>query len=145
METLQTVSLMERILLLRDVPLFADLSPDDLKQIAEIAREGWYQDGDVICKEGDVGRALFIIVAGTMRIVKIIDGAEKVLAMRAVGEFVGEMAIIDATTRFATVRAVGETRALVIDDEAFKAVLRDRPEVPLAMMRVLSQHLREKI
>lgn len=143
METLQTVSVIDRILLLRDVSLFANLSPDDLKQIAEIAREGWYQDGDVIFREGDVGQELFIIVAGAMRVVKNVDGADKVLALRVAGDFVGEMAIIDASPRFATVSVVGETRTLMIDDEAFKSVLRDRPEVPLAVMRVLSQRLRE--
>lgn len=145
METLQTVSLIERIMLLREVPLFANLSPDDLKQIAEIAREGWYQDGDNICKEGDAGSELFIITTGAMRVVKNVDGTDKVLALRREGEFIGEMAIIDATVRFASVTAVGETRALVIDDTAFKAVMRDRPEVPLAVMRALSQRLREKI
>ena len=39
MSTLQTVSILERILLLREIPIFADLSPEDLKLVAEIARE----------------------------------------------------------------------------------------------------------
>ena len=39
METLKTVALLERVLLLREIPIFADLSAEDLKRIAEIAHE----------------------------------------------------------------------------------------------------------
>lgn len=49
METLPTMSVMERVLLLHEVPLFAALSPDDLSQIADIARGQWYDDGSLIC------------------------------------------------------------------------------------------------
>jgi CRP-like cAMP-binding protein len=53
------------------------------------------------------------------------------------------MAIIEAMPRFATVSAVGDTRTLVISADTFKAILRDRPEVALAVMRSLSRRLRE--
>jgi len=145
METLQTVSTMERILLLREVPLFAELSPDDLKQIADIAREQWYGDGSTVCRYGEEGRELFVLVSGRAHVVRPEPGGEeKRLATRGAGEFIGEMAIIESAPRSATVRADGEVRALVIGDEAFKAILRDRSEVSLAMLRVLSRRLREK-
>lgn len=143
METLQTLSLMERIMLLREVPLFANLSPDDLKQIAEIAREDWYHDGAVLFKVGDEGHELFIIAAGKMKVIKDADSSPKVLAVRGPGEFIGEMAIIESAQRSATVQVEGEARALVIDENAFKAILRDRPEVSLAVLRALSSRLRE--
>jgi CRP-like cAMP-binding protein len=52
-----------------------------------------------------------------------------------------QMAIIDSSPRFATVTADGEARTLVIGSDAFKAILRDRPEVSLAVMRGLSRRL----
>jgi HEAT repeat protein len=143
METLQTLSLMERIMLLREVPLFANLSPDDLKQIAEIAWEDWYHDGAILFKVGDEGHELFIIATGKMKVIKDADSAPKVLAVRGPGEFIGEMAIIESAQRSATVQVEGEARALVIDENAFKAILRDRPEVALAVLRALSRRLRE--
>jgi len=144
METLQTVSLMERILLLREVPLFADLSPDDLKQVADIAREQVYSDGALICREGEAGSEMFVLAEGQVRILKSTNGEEKLLATRAVGDFLGEMSVIESEPRFASVRAVGDVRTLVIEGAAFKAILRDRPEVSLAVLRGLSRRLRER-
>ncbi len=145
METLQTVSTMERILLLREVPLFAELTPDDLKQVADIAGERWYGDGALLCRHGEEGNELFVLVSGRVHVYQeVSDGAEKYLATREAGDFIGEMAILDPAPRSASVRAEGEVRVLVIGDEAFKAILRDRSEVSLALLRALSRRLRER-
>jgi HEAT repeat protein len=143
METLQTVSSLERIILLRDVPLFAELDPDDLKQIADIAREQLYPADAVLCREGEEGDELYVLASGQVRVTKGSNGSEKIVARRGVGEFLGEMAIFESAEHSATVRAEGEVRALVIDADAFKSILRDRPEVSLAVLRVLSRRLRE--
>ena len=145
METLQTVSTMERILWLREVPLFVELTPDDLKQVADIAGERWYGDGALLCRYGEEGNELFVLVSGRVDVYKEEpDGAEKYLATREAGDFIGEMAILDPGPRSASVRAEGEVRALVIEGEAFNAILRDRSEVSLALLRALSRRLRER-
>ena len=143
METLQTVSSLERIILLREVPLFAELSPDDLKEIADVAREQLYPDDAVLFREGEEGDELYVLASGQVRVTKGSNGTEKIVARRGVGEFLGEMAIFESARRSATVRAEGEVRALVIDANAFKSILRDRPEVSLTVLRVLSRRLRE--
>jgi HEAT repeat protein len=143
METLQTVSSLERIILLREVPLFAELSPDDLKQIADVAREQLYPAGSVLFREGEEGDELYVLASGQVRVTKGSNGTERTVAKRGVGEFLGEMAIFESAERSATVRAEGDVRALVIDANAFKSILRDRPEVSLAVLRVLSRRLRE--
>ncbi len=145
MNTLQTVSTLERILLLREVPIFADLSPEDLKQVAEIAQEQWIPDGTIICRDGEDGDSMYIIVAGQVQILKGAEGSEKTLAVRGVGDFVGEMAIIESGPRVATLRAQGDVRALVIDGDAFNAILRDRQNVAISVMRTLSRRLREMV
>ncbi len=144
METLQTISPLERILLLREVPLFAELTPDDLEQIADVAREQVYPDGAVIIPEGEEGDEMYVIASGQARVTKQYAGIEKHLATRGVGEFIGEMAIIESTPRSATLHAEGEVRTLVIDGNAFKSILRDRPEVSFAVLRGLSRRLRER-
>lgn len=144
METLQTVSLVERIMLLREVPLFASLSPEDLKQVAEIAHEHWYNRGDIICREGEAGHELYVIVTGNVSIIKASNGTSKFLGIRRAGEFIGEMAILDSMARMATVRAEEDTRTLVIEGELFKAILKDRPDVSFTVARELSRRLRER-
>jgi CRP/FNR family transcriptional regulator len=144
METLQTMSTMERVLLLHDVPLFTALSPDDLAQIAAIAREQWYDDGSLICREGEWGREMYVLAQGQVRVTKQTPEGEKFLATRFMGDFLGEMSIILATPRTSSVYADGEVRTLVISDEAFTTILHDRPGVALATLRGVMQRLLEK-
>ncbi|HET7145398.1 MAG TPA: HEAT repeat domain-containing protein, partial [Anaerolineales bacterium] len=143
MDTLKTISSLERILLLREIPIFADLSPEDLKRMAEIAHEEWYPQDTDIFHQGDEGSIMFVIVAGRVQVVRNSDGHEHVLAERGPGDFVGEMAIIDSVPRVATLHTASEVRVLAIDGETFKGILRERPEVSLAVLQSVSRRLRE--
>ena len=145
MDTLKTVSILERILLLREIPIFADLSPEDLKYVAEIAHEEWYPQNTDIFHQGDDGRMMFVIVDGTVQVIRNMDGRDQVLAERGPGDFVGEMAIIESAPRSATLHAQSEVRVLAIDDETFKGILRERPDVSFAVLRSISRRLREKV
>lgn len=139
METLATLPMMERILFLRQVPLFADLPPADLKQVAAIAGEQLYADGTVIAKEGDVGEELLVIAEGEVRVVA--GGTE--IARRRRGDYVGEMAVLDGEPRSASLIATGEVRALRVGRREFESIMRERPETSLAMLAVLTRRLRE--
>jgi HEAT repeat protein len=143
MDTLQTVSTLERVLLLREVPIFADLTPEDLQQVARSAGEQWYPDETVIFHQGDEGNVMFIIVNGHVQVIRSVDGKDQVLARRGPGEFVGEMAIIESAPRSATLLTQGEVRMLAIEGDTFKQILRERPEVSLAVLRSVSRRLRE--
>ena len=143
MDTLKTVSILERILLLREIPIFADLSPDDLKLVAETAREEWYPQNTVIFHQGDEGNLMFVIVEGHLHVLRSANGTEQILAERSSGDFVGEMAIIESAPRSATLRTQSDVRVLAIDGETFKGILRERPDVSFAVLRSVSRRLRE--
>ncbi len=143
MDTLQIVSTLERVLLLRDVPIFADLSPEDLQQVAAIAGEQWYPDASAIFHQGEDGNVMFIIVNGHVQVVRSVNGKDQMLAQRGPGEIVGEMAIIESAPRSATLLTQGDVRMLTIEGEPFKQILRVRPEVSLAVLRSISRRLRE--
>jgi CRP-like cAMP-binding protein len=140
METLQTLSTMDRILFLRKVPLFAGLPPLDLKHIATIGTERYYLDGALICRQGEAGDMLYIIASGQVRVTR----SGKELAVRQRGDVVGEMAILSQEPRMATLTAVGNVRLLCVGQKEFETVLRQRPEVSLAVMRVLSSRLTQE-
>jgi hypothetical protein len=142
MKTLKTLSTLERILLLREVPMFAGLAPEDLEKIADIAHEQIYATGGIICREGEPGDALFIIVSGEVEVVKSMGRQESILATRGPGEFVGEMAILDSAPRSATLRALNDVRVLSIEGDAFKSILLDRPEVAVSALRNMSARIR---
>jgi CRP/FNR family cyclic AMP-dependent transcriptional regulator len=143
MENLATLSLMERILIFKRVPLFVNLSPGDLKQVAAIAHEETFPDGTVLTQEGDVGDVMFIIVSGEVSVTSIKNQKQLELARRKAGEYVGEMALISREPRTATLTAVGNVHALCIDQKSFEALLRDRPDVSLAVIQVLCKRLKE--
>ncbi|HKG53475.1 MAG TPA: HEAT repeat domain-containing protein, partial [Anaerolineales bacterium] len=82
MDTLKTVSILERIMLLREIPIFADLSPEDLKHVAEVAHEEWYPQNTDIFHQGDEGNMMFVIVDGRLQVVRNMDGEDQLLAER---------------------------------------------------------------
>lgn len=144
-ETLATLPLMERVLFLRRVPLFSDLPPQDLVPIATIASEHSFADADTIAEQGEPGDEMHIIVAGyVMVIVREPNGHQQVLAVRAAGDVIGEMAVITSGPRMASLAAKGAVRLLSIGRRPFEAMLRERPETSLALMRVLCQRLADR-
>ena len=143
MKTLKTLSTLDRVLLLREVPMFAELSPEDLEKIAEIAEEQLFLDQALLCREGEYGHTLFIIASGVVDVLKKAGNSETRLASRSTGEFVGEMAILESAPRSATLRARGGVRTLVIDGDAFHSILLDRPQVAVSVLRRMSTRVRE--
>lgn len=144
METTITLSTMERVLILRRVPLLAGLSPADLQRVAGIATEQDFVDGEVICEQGETGDEMYMIVSGEVRVLVQKEGqADKEIARRTAGEIVGEMSLISGDTRNASVIALGDVRVLSINRLNFESLLRERPEVSLAVMRVLCERLKE--
>ena len=143
MDTITTLSLMDRILFFRRVPLFAALSPADLKQVAAIADEQVFSDGEVIAYQGEQGVAMFVIISGEVRVCVESDGKETEVARRKPGEYVGELAIINREPRIATLIASGDVRALCIDQKSFEGLIRERPEVSLVIIQVLTKRLKE--
>jgi len=143
METIATLSLMDRILLLKRVPLFVELSPAELKQLASIAMEEFFPDGEVIAYKGEQGDAMFVIASGEVRVRNEVDGKEIELARRKPGEYVGELSIVNREPRNATLIAVGDVRVLSIDQKTFEGLLRARPEASLFIIHVLSKRLKE--
>jgi hypothetical protein len=138
-ETLPTISLMERVLFLRKVRLFSELAPSDLKQIAGLARESQHVDGASLGREGEVGEQLFVIASGTVRVVS----GDRVIARRSSGDVIGEMSIVADIPRIASLDCEGDVRVLAITRRDFEAILRDRPQVAHAIIRVLSARLAE--
>ncbi|HET9905032.1 MAG TPA: cyclic nucleotide-binding domain-containing protein, partial [Anaerolineales bacterium] len=143
MDASATLSLMDRILFFKRVPLFENLSPIDLKQAASIAEEEVFSDGEELAHEGEVGDVMFIIVSGEVRVSSLQDGKDMEIARRRAGDVVGEMAIIGREPRMASLVAIGDVRVLCIDQKSFEGLLRERPDVSLSVIQVLNKRLKE--
>lgn len=102
-----------------------------------------YAASAVIFEEGSMGRELFVVLTGSVDIVKSVAGNDVVLASLGKGEFFGEMAVIDASPRSATaVSAVDHTRVMRINHARFVYLVSQQPAFALMIMDALSRRLR---
>jgi HEAT repeat protein/predicted MFS family arabinose efflux permease len=128
------VPLVERVIFLRKVPLFEALPPQELEPIAAVAEEEVFSEGELLAVRGEPGDTLYVIVDGQ---VQVLGADEQELAVRGPGDFIGEMAVISSKPRAASLVAMSDVRVLELHKPAFEAILRERPETALAMMRIL--------
>jgi len=127
---------------LRRVPLFAELSEEDLSWVADGGEPVALAGGDVLAGEGEPGDALFVVVSGELEVVKRSRTTDVPIAVLGPGEIVGEMAIFEAQPRMASVRAVSPTRVVRIRRDVIVELLRTRPSATLSMLRTVMGRLR---
>jgi len=102
-----------------------------------------YRDGEVIVRQGEPGRAMYVIQEGTVDIVVERDGREVLLRTAGAGEIVGEMAIVDQEVRSATVRVKGEARILTVDKKTFLRRISEDPSLAFRVVEIMSRRIRE--
>jgi Cyclic nucleotide-binding domain/HEAT repeats len=133
-----SMSPIEVVLALRRIPLFTALAPADLQRVADIAKEHTHPAGDVIGAEGELGEEMHLLLDGTVQVVRA-DG--ETIARRGPGEVVGELSVIRRAPHVATLIAEGDVRTLHIGYREFEAMVHERPDIALAVMRVLAERL----
>ena len=128
---------------LRQVPLFAELADDDLARICSGATDVRLAPGEVLFHEGDRGDRAFLVASGEVEILKATGPQEALLAVRSVGEVVGEMALLEAAPRSATVRARTGTELVSIPRAALDDLLTTSPSAARAVFGLLVRRVRE--
>jgi CRP/FNR family transcriptional regulator, cyclic AMP receptor protein len=120
------------------IPLFAGLSARELDGVARFCTEVQVPDGQALCREGEPGQEFFVLEAGQ---VAVSVGGEQVATLRA-GDFFGELALLDAGPRNATVTADGDVSVLVLTRQEFLSVLEEEPVVAVRMLPAIGARLR---
>jgi CRP-like cAMP-binding protein len=124
---------------LSTVPLFRDLKQRHLRKVASKATVKRFAPLTPIVREGDPGDAFFIILDGSASVRKTGKRAVKL----GPGDFFGELALLDAAPRAATVEADGEVLTMRLGRAAFTKVLESEPKVAVAMLRAMAARARE--
>ena len=102
-----------------------------------------YDVGDVIFEEGSTGRELYVVLNGEVEIAKVNGGSKTVIITLGKGEFFGEMAVIDGSSRSATaIAATAGTRVMRINHARFVYLVSQQPAFALMIMDALSKRLR---
>ena len=77
--------------------------------------EQTFHDGQIIFEEGSAGDWVYVVISGAVEVSKTINGKKYILSILKSGEVFGEIALICAVKRTATIRAVGETTVGIVD------------------------------
>jgi len=102
-----------------------------------------YDVGDVIFEEGSTGRELYVVLDGKIDIVKDSGPTRMTVVTLGKGEFFGEMAVIDGSSRSATaIAAVPKTKVMRINHARFVYLVSQQPAFALMIMDALSKRLR---
>ncbi|MNI27784.1 Cyclic nucleotide-gated potassium channel [compost metagenome] len=130
--------ILRRVLVLQKIDLFAHLAPDDFIWLAQAVEEVVYEPGDVICRAGDYGDAMYAIIEGNVRVHR---GNENFAQLHR-GEYFGEMAIIDSGPRSADCTAIDSTILLQLHKDQTLAFCFQNINVLRSMLRVLADRLK---
>jgi CRP-like cAMP-binding protein len=102
-----------------------------------------YHDGEAIVRQGESGDCMFVVQAGRVEVLHERDDKPVRLAVRAEGDFFGEMSLVEREVRSATVRALGEARVLTIDRQTFLRRVHEDPSLAYRILQRMSHLVRE--
>lgn len=128
--------------LLKNLSLFAGLPDDRLQWLLDRAETVTTTRGEVLMEEGSPPDAFYVIMEGDVEILKQSGNQEVVIAVRGVGEMLGEISLIGSTTRTATVRALRDCQLLKISRGLFEDLLCGHVTTAMTILRTVIARLR---
>jgi hypothetical protein len=135
--------IMEGLLALRNVPLFAHLSLHQLEAINHFVKDAQYLSGEVVVREGQPGNELYVLMEGEVEAFKNYGTPQQILLSRlSPVSYFGEMAILDSAPRSATVVVAEDARLLRLGGQRFKELILQTPEIAFEVFRVLTERIR---
>lgn len=129
----------EIVKLLKETPLFSQFSEKELEAVLSTAKQRVFEPGSVIVREGDPGGVgFYLVTSGQVEVRK----AKKALTTFGVGQFFGEMALIDEAPRSANVVALEKTSCLMLTRWDLRSLISTYPDIALKMLTELARRLR---
>jgi CRP/FNR family transcriptional regulator len=129
--------------LLGRVPAFAELGPEELREVAAVAVPRRFPAGTVVFREGDASSTCYIVRSGRARAIREHpDGRQITLATFGPGEIFGELAMFDAELRSATVEATGDMGVLAIAGQDMHRLMREHSDLTVKLAVALVRRLR---
>ncbi|HVF52829.1 MAG TPA: cyclic nucleotide-binding domain-containing protein [Actinomycetota bacterium] len=124
--------------LLKTVPLFAACSKREINLLAGIVEVEQFAAGAELCREGEAGLGLFIVMEGETE-VKVKGRTRRKLGP---GAFFGEIALLDGGPRSATVVASTDVKSMLIPAWSFNATLKSDPSLAITMLKEVCRRVR---
>jgi CRP/FNR family cyclic AMP-dependent transcriptional regulator len=134
----------DRLLLLKQSPVFSMVSTDDLRVVAQSLEKQEYFAGDHIFEINEQGDHLYILVSGKVGIT--IDKnpcSENYIALLGQGDTFGEMNLLDDLPRSATAHVLEDAAVLTLEKTRLRGLIQSYPDISIGMLRSMSLRIRE--
>jgi CRP/FNR family transcriptional regulator/CRP/FNR family cyclic AMP-dependent transcriptional regulator len=129
---------------LENVPLFAALDAEGLREFAAAVKRRAFRTGEVIFHRDDSGQVLYVIQSGKVKIyITSPDGQEVSLAVFGPGDYFGELALVDGQPRSASAVAIEPVETFALQRTDFIKAVMHHPRIAIQLMTVLSRRLRQ--
>jgi CRP-like cAMP-binding protein len=133
----------ELVATLRRVPLFAELSEDELGEVARRVTRREYPTGATIFMDGELCRELLVVGSGAVRLMKTAaSGREQLISIERMGSTLAEVPVFDDGKYSITARAIEPTELLRLPADDFRRICSQHPEVAMKVIKVLGHRLR---
>ncbi|NEW08059.1 Crp/Fnr family transcriptional regulator [Paenibacillus sp. SYP-B3998] len=130
--------------LIQNVPLLQELSEEDLLGLTPLFVERKVKKGTILFLEGEVGDELYLIKSGVIKIYRLDDAKEIILALFQEGDFFGEMALISVgLTRSATAEALEACTLYALKRSSFAQFMEKSPKLCLKLLETTMERLRK--
>ena len=126
---------------LSKIDFLKNLPEEVLESVASECLFKSLEDGEVLFEDGEEGNSMFVILSGGLTVIK----HQTEIALRGIGEYLGEMALIESKPRSAKVVSSGDTQLLEITHDLFHSKLSSYPDTLMAIMKTLSSRARENL
>ncbi len=131
---------------LRNGPLLHSLSDEEIQQVFDAASRRMFKSGEKLCSQDQVGKSMFIILSGRIRIsVRKDDGNEQVLGILQQGDHFGELVLLNGGQRTATATALMDTEVMEIAKQDFYDLVKQVPEFSFNLSRTIGDRLRGQL
>lgn len=137
------LSILERIIFLKEVLFFRGMSVDQLKVLAHVCEERLFAADTAVYREGDPGGVLYVVVNGRVAIERAGQrkGSVTRLGVIEANAYFGEMDLFTNSPRSATAVVIQDTLTLSLRREPLLALMRQQPDLSLELINVLSERL----
>lgn len=127
---------------LKKIPFFAGMPDDDLRRLSEMIAEINLNAGEELFTEGSPGDKAYVIKEGQIEIYKTSGGKKVHLAVRQPGDVIGEMSMLETSTRNASGRALTDSKLLAISHDHLNHLLDTSPSAARAMVFTTAARLK---
>jgi signal transduction histidine kinase len=123
---------------------FPGIKPSEVEELIATSKVNTYPAGTILCRENAIETIFYMILEGEVEVTKLINQTEaRVLKTLSAGDFFGEMALIHNAPRAATVTTKNDVVVLELEKESFDRVLQHSSSVAMAMVKEISERLRQ--